>query len=1013
MALSLLKSWRMSENEIIAVTDNGVLGISFAADDIIRIRIDRQEPIKTEETFIVDPLPAAQRFATIENAAAVTLRSGTVTVDVMKSPVGFVVRKNNVPLCATPASNFLSFEGSTTTLRIGLTPDERIVGLGQDPMARINQRGCERWMWNEWGGWRRSGNMGVPFYISSRGYALLLNSSWASRFACGGGAIAEKAPEWSCVWAPPPWPRDANCGETNPDVLSIVLENGIMDVCIICRESVDAALEAYADLTGHAPMPPKWALGFIQCKNRYRSQAELLAIAREYRRRKIPCDVLVIDWLWFRHFGDLAWFKNDWPDPKGMCEELASMGITVMQAQHPFIDKKSLLYERFKKQGFVFDISAERAAFDHSSAAARDAWWAEVRRLYQDGIRGYWTDMGELENDPPGGTTSIGPRERAHNLYTTLWTKGLYEHQRAEFGTRVFSLARSGFAGTPRWGAALWSNDIDASWEVLADQVKIGQGVALSGQQYWCTDIGGFSTNHRFSAELYLRWFQWGTFCPIFRTHGTRPLNEAWTLGTECESIIRQFIELRYRLLPYIYSCCRRVTEKGTPIMRAMLVDFPDDPAAVAAEDQFMFGPAFLVAPVTERGKRIRTVYLPKGIWYDFWTERKFIGPCNIEAAAPLSRIPLFVRGGSIIPMEPTARLHTGEKLAGPVDVHVYPGCEGSFELYDDDGVSFKYETGEFLKTKFVLDADGTVAIEDGTSLKPVPSHYNVIRHDGQGGRTPHPRITVDCDLASDGWLTVHALLINESDEELAVRSRLQLPSSWRIKDYTQANYDVTVRQMKVLTWEAQPIADALPLRFEAPLEFALGPKEKEERIVHTVQWGSGWSTRWMVAGCFDNSDGTGIGRPTPVENDMHAPSYVENGHTIQWLRNKLYDFNSWGYVDCRWSLSYDSVGEKSQGIAYAKCRLWSPDNRKVKAEVAGDRSIRVMVNGDIIFESNEIIILPVLTPMFELRKGWNDVLIKVALKIDVHAYTGRELGFMFRVVNENNAEMNDVLYAP
>ncbi|MGQ9629314.1 MAG: TIM-barrel domain-containing protein [bacterium] len=1016
MGLGNVTGWAKEGNELIIKTDRGVVGLSLVEDDILRLRFNRGDTVREEETFVVERIPPLKEIALVESHRELILRTPSIEVDVGLNPLAVrVYKRDGRKILATPAPGMGEFEGDRIIARFVLEPDERIYGLGQDPMANLNHRDKERRMWHEWGGRRRSGNAGIPFLTSSRGYGILLNSSWPSRFAIGRAEVAEPGPEFSRSWAPTPWPWDVSSGETHPDRLAILLDGEIMDLFIICRDTFDEIQRGYVDLTGHAPMPPKWALGFIQCKNRYRSQEELLYIAREYRRKRIPCDVLVIDWLWFKEFGDLEWDKEHWPDPRGMLKELADMGFHVMQAQHPYIDKQSLKYELFKEKGYLNRVpEGSRPTFDHSNPEARKAWWEQIRRLYQDGIRGYWTDMGELESHPAGTTSHLGPRERVHNIYSTLWTKGLYEGQRGDFKERVFSLPRTAYAGIQRNGTALWSGDIDASWDVLRDQVAIGQGVCLSGQQYWTTDIGGFFTDERFSPELYVRWFQWGTFCPIFRTHGTRPDNEAWAFGEQAEKIIAEFINLRYRLMPYIYSCARKVTEGGTPIMRAMCVDFPDDPVAVEQDTQFMFGPAILVAPILEKGARSRRVYLPDEIWYDFWTGERISGKRWIDVPAPLSRIPLFVRAGSIIPMGPEMQ-YVGEKPLDKVEIHAYAGKAGFFELYEDDGLTYDYENGEYVKTLLTVDRDGNVRVEEPEGrgrLIPDNREYEIIVHSGEKIREEKESpviVEIDSDLEGSGVCTIHAVVRNNRSQEVEIKATLRVPEGWRLKKSSPV-VERRIKEYAHLQWDTMPVADVLPLIHEGNIELEIKCGEEVSHISREIHWGSGYATRWRLIGDFDNSDRKGLDRVLPVEKDPDLPYYREGGRLLWWGRELGKEFNCFGYVDFpRPPLEKLKAG---QGVAYAKCSIWSPADMQGYLEISADPTIKIWINGELVHQTHSILLPRILDEPVSLRRGWNDVLVKVAMSSE-KPFSGREYGFKFRIVDSQGKVVKELLYRP
>ena len=862
-------------------------------------------------------------------------------------------------------------------------------------------------MWQEWGGLRRSGNAGIPFLMSSRKYGILLNSSWPSRFAVGKAELCDPVAEFGRNWAPSPWGWDILSGETHPDELSILLDHGIMDLFIFTGDDFESLLTAYVDLTGHAPMPPKWALGFIQCKNRYRSQDELLYLANQFRSRQIPLDVLVIDWLWFKEFGDLQWRSDTFPDPKAAFTRLEKMGVRIMQAQHPFIETNSVKFAEFSEKGFMNQSpEGTRPSYDHSNPAARAAWWQEIKRLYDDGVRAYWTDMGELEVHAPGTRHHLGPRERVHNIYSSLWTRGLYENQRRDFGTRVFSLPRTAYAGIQRNGAAMWSNDISSTWEVFKDQVVIGQGVCLSGQQYWCTDIGGFFMDNTFSPELYIRWFEWGVFCPIFRTHGTRPNNEPWTFGPEAEQILPGFIRLRSRLMPYIYSLAHQVTASGAPIMRAMVVDFPDDPVAIAQEFQFMFGPALLVAPVVEAGARQRKVYLPEGDWYDFWTDQKFNGKQWLDVPAPLGRIPLFVRAGSLVPMGPIMQ-YADEKPLNNVEVHVYPGPQTCFDLYEDDGATYAYEDGAFALTRISIGDSGDVKSEfiaGDESILPQKRTYTAVLHSAQPAE---PYIEVDTDLAMDGACTIHALIRN-TGLPAQVKASLYPPDGWHIRSGS-ASQQAEVDEIAHFQWQLFPHGEALPVLHRADIAFEIPDEQGEQEFSRCITWGSAWAARWQLLWAGDNEDGNGLDRHTLVEDYPEKGIFEFDGKPSSWVRHLAWEHNPFGYVDLKTSFL---SGSKLNGVGYARCRIWAQEPTSAFLELAGEGALKVWVNNQQVFSRDAVVLPEVLPDPLNLEQGWNTVLVKVAFNFE-KPWSGREFGFNFRLVDEFGTPREDLLYSP
>ena len=1107
-------SWRKTERGVLFELEKGIFEVSFASSDIVRVRCTNEKNFLDEKTYVVEKPPLYEHFIVMNQGKVVSLVTDKLRVKIRLNPILLEVKgSDGKDILSSKFGGFVEFKDNKKIIRFHLREPESIYGLGQDPMANLNQRDKERRMWQQWDGFRRSGNAGVPFLMSNLGYGILLNTSWPARFAIGKAEVAERG--LGDAWAPTPWPWESS-GENDPDAMTIILDEGDMDLFITCRDSFDEILRGYYDLTGYAPMLPKWALGFMQCKNRYRSQEELLWIASEYRKRKIPCDVLIIDWLWFRRFGDLEWNKYYWPDPEGMLRKLKDMGFYVMQAQHPFIERESLKYESFKKGGYLNRIPGDKQTisdrsdiladtevhwsegmptFDHSNPEARKAWWQEIKKLFQEGIRGYWTDMGELQEHKPGTMSFLGPREKVHNVYSLFWTKGLYESQRADFNERVFSLARTTYAGIQRYGTSLWSGDIDSSWEVLKDQVVIGQGVSLSGQCYWTTDIGGFFPTKEMSPELYARWFEWGAFCPIFRTHGTRPENEVWSFGGEVETICRKYINLRYRLMPYVYSCAREVTEEGRPIMRAMCLDFPDDATAHEQTLQYMFGPAFLVAPVVEKGARKRKVYLPRGVWYDFWSDEIFSGGRFVEVEAPLDKLPLFVRGGSIIPMGQGIQ-YVFEKPLDTVEIHFYIGNRpGEFELYEDDGLTYDYEKGKFAKLKMSLicgnEIEARIGFPEGDyklDLKSVklvihglskPAsvflngsesrnwHYDperrTLRMETQMrekgivlriGEIDYPmtqriqdiyslraaklgkkakaieeaialckslygqdkeafnvlfptEMILNKDLENNGRLTLN-LLIRNGDFNPDIKGRVSVPAptGWRFTQGSETKEFILSGCLN-LKWVLEPYSEALPVEsiIQMRSEFELeGMKFKESR---PIKFGSGFPTRWQVIGCFDNSDNSGLYREFPPEKAPDKLFYKVGDEEFSWVN--FGDFNPFGYVDLK-SLKRKIKDDIEHGVAYAKCTVWSKEEKEVHFEVVADPNVRIWVNGDKVYESDKIVLRQKSSGSIKLIRGWNNVLIKASIYSE-KPYSGRELGFKFRFVDKEGRPLRGILY--
>jgi alpha-D-xyloside xylohydrolase len=527
-------------------------------------------------------------------------------------------------------------------------------------------------------------NISVPMFVSSNGYGLFWNNPSRSRF-----------------------------NNRFPHALYLSSEVAdTVDYYFLYGPEFDKIIAAYREMTGAAPMFGKWAYGFWQCKNKYESQAEVLGVAHKYRELHIPVDDIVQDWFWWNTMGEAVFNKN-YPDPKGMIDDLHKNHFHVMFSFWPYFRPGSPVYEEMDKRGFFVDRTkvsgfhpAGQALYDAYNPAARKYYWQLIDQgLFRIGADAWWLDTDEPETEDRetnvlvNNKVALGSGARYANLYPLLTTTSVYEGQRgASDQKRVFILSRSAFAGAQRNAITAWSGDVESNWLSFARQIPAGLNFALSGIPYWTTDIGGFiigNPDNPAYRELFVRWFEYGTFCPIFRLHGTRTTNqnELWSYGPEAQAILTSFDRLRYRLMPYIYSLAWKTTSEGYTPMRPLAMDFPTDTRALNIGDEFLFGPAILVNPVTEPSAASRHVYLPKARWVDFWTGLGVDGGAVVDAAAPLDRIPLYVRAGSIVPMGPELEYAT-EKPADPIELRVYTGADAGFTLYEDENDNYNYEKG-------------------------------------------------------------------------------------------------------------------------------------------------------------------------------------------------------------------------------------------------------------------------------------------------------------------------------
>lgn len=540
------------------------------------------------------------------------------------------------------------------TMRFEAYEDEKIFGLGQYQEKILDKKGATLELSH------RNGQASVPFMLSSRGYGLLWNNP-----AVGTVTFGTNRTEW------------------------VAESTKKLDYFITAGKTPAQIEEQYADAVGKAPMMPEYGLGFWQCKLRYRNQEELLNVAREYKRRGIPIDVIVIDFFHWTKQGDFKFEPRDWPDPDKMISELKEMGIELMVSVWPTIDSRSENYKKMAEEGYL--ISADRGMninmnwmgetvfFDATHPGARNFVWNACKKNYYDkGVHIFWLDEAEPEYGPydfDNYRYYKGSALQCTNIYPAMYAKAFFDGMNEAGQKNICNLVRSAWAGSQRYGALIWSGDVSSTFRAFREQLQIGLNMGLAGIPWWTTDIGGFLGGYvkdKNFHELLLRWFAFGVFSPVFRLHGERvphidpekPVidgvaqmmtgspNEIWSFGEENYEIMKSYIEMRERLRPYIRECMKKAHEKGTPVMRTMFYEFPEDTECWNVDTQYMFGPDIIVAPIFELGQRSRSVYLPKGqLWKNAKTNEIFEGGQTVEVKAPVNEIPLFIRAEKNLPI--------------------------------------------------------------------------------------------------------------------------------------------------------------------------------------------------------------------------------------------------------------------------------------------------------------------------------------------------------------------------
>ena len=605
-----------------------------------------------------------------------------------------------------------------TWLFLDWQKDEALFGLGQAEEGTLNLRGTTQYV--------HQANMkiAVPFLLSTKGYGILL--------ATGSPVIFNDTEYGSYLY-------------TEADIQ--------MDYYFITGGSFDNIIKGYRLLSGKAVMLPKWAFGYLQCQERYETADELVNTVREYRRRNAGLDCIILDWMSWEDglWGQKTLDKKRFSDPVKMMNEIHEMNARLMISIWPAMNEKSDNYREFNEKNLLLPASNIYNAF---SQEGRKLYWKQANEgLFTNGIDAWWCDSSEpispewnvdikpetikMYNQFFQESSNFIPAEYC-NAYGLVHAQGIYEGQRAVTeDKRVINLTRSGYTGQQKYGTVLWSGDTSASWDTLKKQIVAGLNFCASGLPYWTLDIGGFfvkqgtpwywsgeydeGTDDLGYRELYTRWFQYGAFLPIFRAHGTDIRREIWAFGEPggmfYDALVKA-IQLRYKLIPYIYSLAADVWYNDGTIMRMLAFDFPADKKALEVKDQYMFGKSLMVCPVTapmyytsgskpvENASLSRTVYLPEGTkWYDFWTNKLYDGGQYIKAAADISGIPLFVREGSIIPMAKPMN-YVDEDPDGKIELKIYPGRSCEFMFYDDDGDGYAYEKGEYSLIRVVWHDD-------------------------------------------------------------------------------------------------------------------------------------------------------------------------------------------------------------------------------------------------------------------------------------------------------------------
>ncbi len=698
---SLLVETSMGAVRVTAVDDAGFY-VHYVEDDV------RQLP-----SFALKGIPDPVTTVLRETDNELEFAIDGLTAIVSKSPVRIAFEKNGEPLVAEEHGYF-ALE-TLRGFRFSLDDDEKIIGGGQRVLG-MDRRGHRMPLYNRahYGYTTESNQMyyGLPAVFSSDRYIIVFDNSASGHL---------------------------DIGKTEPDVLQFEAVGGRTAYLVVAGDTYPELINNYTDATGKQPLPPRWALGNYASRFGYRTEKETRDVVRRFRRQKIPLDAVILDLYWFGpeiqgFMGNLDWDRDAWPTPEDMISDFADDGVQTITITEPFVLRKSSNWDDAVANDVLaksvtggprrFDFYfGNTGLIDIFSSDARD-WFAQFyNRLYDQGISGNWGDLGEPEVHPSDALHTLSDinmtatADEVHNAYGHRWAQMVYENQvEHDPDVRPVVMMRSGFAGSQRYGMIPWTGDVSRSWDGLKPQVELSLQMGLLGLGYNHSDLGGFAGGETFDKEMYIRWLQYGVFQPVYRPHAQEHIpSEPVFHDRETRDIVREYIELRYRLLPYIYTLAYENSVSGMPLMRPVFFEDESRPELIDIKDTYFWGDAFLVKPVTEPGLTSVPVDLPPGTWFNFWTGERVSGGRTVDTAIDLETIPVYVRAGSFIPTIPlvqTTRDYSSEEIT----LHYYADdnvSSASGRMFDDDGTTRQnLERGDYEILRFDAEqSDDTLSI--------------------------------------------------------------------------------------------------------------------------------------------------------------------------------------------------------------------------------------------------------------------------------------------------------------
>jgi len=715
-----VKSYKEKDNLIYIICDNAKVQIYFLKENVIRIRITNNEFGMDHSYAVIKKDWANIEFTITEEENQIIVFTSQLQLRIQKKPfsLSFFDSEGNLINQDAPFGGYAWFDKEVICFK-KMPSTEHFYGFGEKA-GKLDKREHDMVNWNVDAMMYNHKTdplyVSIPFFIGlnkGKAYGILFDNSYKSFF---------------------------NLGKKIKNIYYFGAVDGEINYYFIFGPEMKQIIDSYTELTGRPYFPPKWSLGYQQCKWSYKTEKEVRNIASELRIRKIPCDMIVLDIDFMDGYRVFTWNKKRFPNPKKLIEDMKELGFKLYVIVDPGIkvDPKYQYYKEImdkdlftkRKDGSPFYgwVWPGKCVFPDFTRESVREWWGNNLNVYlNEGITGIWNDMNEPSVESGNIINTVfrkvstkgvihydnalnSPHDKIHNVYGLCMCQATREGLlKLQPNKRPFIISRAGYAGIQRY-AAIWTGDNTSSWLHLKLSITMLLNMGLSGIHFCGADIGGFAASlmhprkiiMKIDPELFIRWIQLGVFYPFCRNHtmaGTRP-QEPWQFGKEVEDISRNYIQFRYKLMPYIYNLFYEASQKGIPIMRPLILENQDDENCVNCDDEFLFGSQFLIIPITKKKVKKQKIYLPKGKWIHYWTKVEYWGPKYVDVNVTITDIPIFVKGGSIIPMQPNMEF-IGEKPINPLILDIYPDGHTDYTLYEDDGSSMDYLNDEYCKTTF------------------------------------------------------------------------------------------------------------------------------------------------------------------------------------------------------------------------------------------------------------------------------------------------------------------------